>query len=69
MDPDAHVEASHLPSQPLSRLDAIDQLITLQAFRAASRRWLLEDVQHGVDWLISMERRPLVNLNGTASTG
>jgi hypothetical protein len=64
-----HAEASRLPSHPLSGVDAIDHLISLQACRAASRRWLLEDVLHGVDWLISMERCLLVNLNGTASTG
>jgi hypothetical protein len=27
----------------------------LEACRAASRQWLLEDVLHGVDWLIAME--------------
>jgi hypothetical protein len=42
-------EASRLPSQPSSGVDAIDHLISLQACRGASGRW------HGVDWLMSME--------------
>ncbi|CAM6030477.1 unnamed protein product [Sphagnum balticum] len=58
MDPDLDAEASRLPSQPLSGVDAIDHLISLQARRAPSRRWLLEDV---------LTRRRLVNLNGNAA--
>jgi hypothetical protein len=53
-----HTEASRLPSQPLSGVDAIDHLISLEARRAPSRRWLLEDV---------LTRRRLVNLNGNAA--